>query len=162
MSKILEIIFFGLIVVVGIVWWSNRSSKGTINYTKIEAKPTATNSHFQDNNLAFDFWPGYQVRKNGENNYTLIGPSGASDLWTIMLTKNASLGENSGVMMRRAKSDIYDEVPYQSGVIFTNKNESEKVYFGKTKSGLLSVAVTNFADSTEIEKKMEEMVGSIK
>lgn len=155
-----------VIVVVGLIWVSNRPSQGTISYRSNRPTPTSgqIQTHFTGKKISFGYWPGYEVRSNDEigDNYSIVGPSGVSDLWTIILTKNSSLDENSGVLMRRAKKDVYEEMPYFNGVIFTNKNGNEKVYFEDKNFGLLSVAVTNFADSKEIDKKMDELLGSIK
>lgn len=153
-------IIISILIISGIVWWlAARPSQGKITYKKNEVKEIVeSKKRFEGENISFDYWPGYEVRVNGEDNYSLIGPSGKSDVWAIMITKGVSFDESSGVIMRRVKKNVYEEIPYKKGVVFFNKNDGEKVYFENTKKGLLSVAVVNLAEMN----KFEELVESIK
>lgn len=154
MKKIIAVL---LVIVLVIVVVNFLPNKGTISYKKNDAGTVKTEAkiNFKGDKISFDYWQGYEVRKNAENIYGLVGPSGKADIWTIMVTENSTLDENSAVIMRRIKNEIYVEKPFKNGVVFSTGNE--KVYFEETENGLLSVAVTNLADGD----KFEELVNSV-
>lgn len=158
MKKIIVVLLVIVLVIVAVNFLPN---KGTISYKKNDVGSVKAEAkiNFKGKKINFDYWTGYELRSNSttEDNYSLIGPSGKTDIWTIMLVKNSTLDESSGVIMRRIKKEIYEEMPYKNGVVFVNKDAGEKVYFENTADGLLSVAVTNLADGD----KFDELINSV-
>jgi hypothetical protein len=153
-------LFLVLILIIVVLWvLFNKPSQGEITYKQTTLSPTPTGiiKRYEGQNLTFNFWDGYEVRQNSENNFTLLGPVASTEQWTIMLTAQSTIDENSGVILRRVKKDIYKEIVYEEGIMFVNESEAERVYFKNTNKGLLSVAAVRMND----ENKFGELIKSI-
>lgn len=168
----IRIVKIGILLVVVITgyWLINRSgSKAKINYSTTAKNPQAIvdkKQHKQGKYLGFDFWPGYELRDNlteskDAEGFLLLGPSGNSEQWTINLSPGSKLAENSGVIMRRVKNDLYQEESFHKGWIFSKRDSVEMVYLEDGPSGLLSVAVTANTNDDRLKHKFEEFVTGI-
>lgn len=161
------------IIGVAIVWMS-RPARGEIDYSKGESLRKADlveDKQFEGKILGFEY-PGkweLRLRQNEETKLgvELVDPAMGGDRIVLSFSPlNGSLGEDTGVKMRRIKTEVYEEseVDWQGnkGLLFKKTDSGEWVWFFERQGKILTVALMSPLNDDEKIDDLAKFVKTIK
>jgi len=161
-------IVFGAIMIIKL---SLTPSIGVISKKKIPADASLVGEETirEDGGLiSFSYLNKYNLKKEKENGYHLVGKTGVFNEWNIVVSETAqlSLDEISAVQMRRIKTDIYSEEPIvidgKDGLLFRKKEGGEWVSLLLEDGKLITIALVSNSADLKVEEEFLALVKSVK